>query len=102
MDRAGISVKALFAVVQNFFGRIMRVEPSEGLFMSTTTPSAPLLARTLDLVKNAPRGITYTMMAEAIGVSVAWVSRFAANNIADPGVNRVQALHDYLSNYKAG
>lgn len=64
--------------------------------MTTTTDSAPLLARTQDLVKNAPRDVTYTKMAEAIGCSVAWISRFADNKIPDPGVRRVQRLHDFL------
>lgn len=65
--------------------------------MQNTTPSAPLLARTQQLVKEAPRHVTYTMMATAAGVSVAWVSRFADDKIPDPGVKRVQALHDYLA-----
>lgn len=65
--------------------------------MQNTTPSAPLLARTQQLVKDAPRHVTYTMMAAATGVSVAWISRFADDKIPDPGVRRVQALHDYLA-----
>ena len=65
--------------------------------MNTATDSAPLLARTQHLVKSAPRHVTYTMMASAIGVSVAWISRFADDKIPDPGVRRVQALHDYLA-----
>lgn len=64
--------------------------------MTTTTHSANLLSRTQQLVSDAPRRITYTMMAEAIGVSVAWISRFAGNKIEDPGVKTVQRLHDYL------
>jgi predicted transcriptional regulator len=35
-------------------------------------------------------------MAEECGVSVAWISRFAAGKIPNPGVNTVQCLHDYL------
>lgn len=65
--------------------------------MTTTTDSAPLLARTQDLVKSAPRNVTYTKMAEAIGCSVAWISRFADDKIPDPGVRRVQRLHDFLT-----
>lgn len=65
--------------------------------MNIATDSAPLLARTQHLVKSAPRHVTYTMMASAIGVSVAWISRFADDKIPDPGVRRVQALHDYLA-----
>lgn len=64
--------------------------------MTTTTTSADLLSRTQQLVSTAPRKITYTMMAEAVGVSIAWISRFANDKIEDPGVKTVQRLHDYL------
>ena len=75
---------------------MLRRKSDEGHFMKTTTACAPLLERTQYLVNNAPRHITYTIMAKEIGCSIAWISRFAANNIPDPGVKLVQALHDYL------
>jgi lambda repressor-like predicted transcriptional regulator len=93
-----VGVNPVFAIVQNIFSGIVSGEAFKGHSMQTPTPSAPLLARTLSLVKSAPRNVTYTMMAEAIGVSVAWVSRFADDKIPDPGVKRVQRLHDYLAN----
>jgi len=98
MPEAGMCVKRVFAIVQNIFSGMLSGEPSEGHSMQTPTPSAPLLALTLSLVKNAPRNVTYTMMAQAVGCSVAWVSRFADEKIPDPGVKRVQRLHDYLAN----
>lgn len=55
-----------------------------------------LLTRTLTLVRNAPRNITFTEMKNATGVSVSWISRFAAGRFVNPGVLQVQALHDYL------
>lgn len=64
--------------------------------MTTTTPCVGLRARTLELVRNAPRSITYTEMHKQTGVSIAWISRFAADAIPNPGVDHVQALHDYL------
>ncbi len=64
--------------------------------MLDTTLSAPLLARTQQLVANAPRHVTQRMMAQAAGVSDAWISRFIEDKIPDPGVRRVQKLHDYL------
>lgn len=60
-----------------------------------------LLERTRRLVLDAPRSITFTIMAHEIGVSVAWVSRFAADKIPNPGINHVQALYDFLSNKDA-
>lgn len=70
--------------------------------MTTTTHCVGLRARTLNLVKNAPRAITYTVMAEACGVSVSWISRFAADKIENPGVDTVQCLHDYLEGISNG
>jgi len=70
--------------------------------MKTTTDSAPLLARTQALVSNAPRCVTFTMMAQKAGVSVAWISRFANGQIPNPGVNTVQRLHDYLITVERG
>ncbi|WLJ71214.1 hypothetical protein [Sphingomonas phage Birtae] len=64
--------------------------------MIASTDSVPLLARTLDLVQSAPRSITYSKMAQECGVSVAWISRFAASKIDNPGIVTVQCLHDYL------
>lgn len=70
--------------------------------MSSTTDSVGLRARTLHLVQNAPRGITYTVMSQQCGVSIAWISRFAADKIPNPGVDTVQALHDYLAPLSVG
>ncbi len=70
--------------------------------MTTPTDSASLLARTQELVSNAPRCVTFTMMAKKAGVSVAWISRFANDQIPNPGVNTVQALHDYLITVERG
>ena len=70
--------------------------------MTDTTHSVGLRARTLELVKNAPRAVTYTVMAEKCGVSIAWISRFAADKIPNPGVDTVQCLHDYLISLEGG
>jgi hypothetical protein len=70
--------------------------------MQSTTPSVGLRARTLDLVRNAPRAVTYTVMARECGISIAWVSRFAADAIPNPGVDHVQCLHDYLVSLNVG
>lgn len=70
--------------------------------MTDTNPCAGLRARTLDLVRNAPRSVTYTEMHRNTGVSIAWISRFADDKIPNPGVDHVQALHDYLITLKCG
>lgn len=66
--------------------------------MSDTIACATLYDRTLSLVRNAPRSITYTEMSKGSGLSVTWISRFADGKFDDPGVKKVQSLHDYLSN----
>jgi hypothetical protein len=88
-----------FALVQKFFagmlGATYHREP--GIFkLSTTIKRGLLHSRTLELVKNAPRHITYTDMAKNCGVSISWVSRFAAEQLDHPSVNIVECLHDYL------
>ena len=73
-------------------------EPSEGLFMSTTTYSVPLLKRTQELVLNAPRRVSYEMMAKEAQCSAKWISLLASGKLKNPGIVTVQALHDYLAN----
>lgn len=65
--------------------------------MTDTTASAGLYARTLYLAQNAPRTVKQGHMAEAIGVSDAWISRFVNGKMPNPGVRECQALHDYLA-----
>lgn len=60
-----------------------------------------LLERTKALVEGAPKSVTYTVMANEIGVSVGWVSRLMAGKIPNPGVVHIQALHDYLAGLEA-
>jgi predicted transcriptional regulator len=64
--------------------------------MTSQQPTS-LVERTRSLLRGAPRELTYTAMAKATGVSVAWISRFADDKIPNPGVNQVQAIFDYLS-----
>ena len=70
--------------------------------MSTTTYSVPLLKRTQQLVINAPRTVTYEMMANACEASTKWISLLAAGKLNNPGIVTVQALHDYLVNITPG
>lgn len=65
--------------------------------MTTTTHPCPLLERTLYLVKNAPRSISFAEMARQCDTSAGWVLAFKDDKIPDPGIRKVQRLHDYLA-----
>lgn len=56
-----------------------------------------LLERTRELLEAAD-ATSLAEIAREIGEPVRydWLKRFAAGEIPDPSVNRVQALHDYL------
>lgn len=45
-----------------------------------------------------PRWITLSQIAQDTGLQVSWVSAFAAKKIEEPGIVKVQRLHEYLSN----
>lgn len=64
--------------------------------MTTSTDSGSLQERTLALVLKVPRNIKGQDIAAGAGVSHAWLSRFVNDKFDDPGVSKVQALHDYL------
>lgn len=70
--------------------------------MTDTTASAGLYARTLYLAQNAPRSVKQGHMAEHLGVSNAWISRFVNGKMPNPGVQECQKLHDYLEAMNAG
>lgn len=55
-----------------------------------------LLERTRALLVSKPDTLTYSAIAKATGVSVAWLSRFADDKIPNPGVRQVQAIFDYF------
>lgn len=62
-----------------------------------TARMSNLLDRTRELLDEASE-LTLAEIARAAGPPVAydWLKRFAAGDIPDPSVNRVQALHDFL------
>lgn len=64
--------------------------------MSSDKPTS-LLERTRSLLKHKPSTLTYSAIAKATGVSIAWISRFADDKIPNPGVNQVQAIFDYMT-----
>jgi hypothetical protein len=52
------------------------------------------------LLQNRPVTVTYKMIADAIGVTEAWVKLFAIGRTENPGVNTVEAMNNYLKSYK--
>lgn len=48
-------------------------------------------------LQSAPRTLTLTKIAEATGLSIAWLSRFQHNKLATPGADKVKLLHDFLT-----
>lgn len=53
--------------------------------------------KVLDLLGARPRTTTYSDVAEATGLNEAWIKQFAAGNIPNPSVNRVETLYVYLT-----
>lgn len=55
-----------------------------------------LYDETCTLLRQASRKLPYAQIASETGLSASWVSAFARNEIPDPGVHKVQRLHDFL------
>lgn len=55
-----------------------------------------LLEKTLDLLRNH-RQKTLREIEDATELPYYWLRKMASGEIADPGVNRVQKLYEYLS-----
>jgi hypothetical protein len=54
--------------------------------------------RTLELLKASP--LSTFDVATATGLTYSWVAAFAADLMADPSVNKVQALYEFLTKSK--
>jgi transcriptional regulator with XRE-family HTH domain len=66
----------------------------------------PLLARTKDLLEqlhgDPQEGkFTYEDIADGAKVGREWLAKFAIGQIPEPGVNKVQRVHDFLSRASA-
>jgi hypothetical protein len=88
-------VNLYFTVAENFSPCML--PPNRIGELMTAPPETSLFERTKALVEAAPRHITLTVMARETGLTVSWISRFAAGKFPNPGVHHVQALHDYLA-----
>lgn len=58
-----------------------------------------LLARTIRLLNES--GLTYRQVASGAAVDMEWLAKFKQNRIREPGVNKVQRVHDFLVAYAA-
>lgn len=54
-----------------------------------------LLSTTKTLLAQSPE--TQRIIAANSGVGYQWLAKFSQGRISDPGVSKVQQLHDYLS-----
>jgi transcriptional regulator with XRE-family HTH domain len=61
--------------------------------------SEPLLPQTYRLLDAT--NLTYRQIAEGCGVDVNWLMKFKQRQIKEPGVTKVQLVHDFLSAYNA-
>lgn len=59
-----------------------------------------LLEQTKLLLKERPNYLALKTIAEDLSIPISWLSQFNRELIADPGVKRIQILHDYLSDKK--
>jgi len=53
--------------------------------------------RTRELLAKRPRSVTILTIAEATGLTAAWINDFAAYPDRDHGINKVETLYVYLS-----
>lgn len=54
-----------------------------------------LMTKTLELLNSA--SYTHLEVFSHTGIKPDWLTRFINGKINDPGVNRVQALHEFLT-----
>jgi transcriptional regulator with XRE-family HTH domain len=58
----------------------------------------PLLDRTYKLLEAT--NLTYEEIATGAGVKFDWLAKFKQRHITEPGVSKVQAVHDFLADAK--
>ena len=63
--------------------------------------NAELLATTIQLVR-ARGEMTLQQVADGSAVDFEWLSKFAREEIDDPGVRKVQRVHDFLVRKRNG
>lgn len=56
-----------------------------------------LYQKTIELITNRNRTLTYPVLAEKTGLSKHWIEKFAQGEIQQPSVIKVQKLYEFLS-----
>lgn len=51
---------------------------------------------TVFLLQTRPANLKLTQIAEATSIPIGWLKVFARGEIADPSVNRIETLYEYL------
>jgi len=59
-----------------------------------------LLSRTLRLLRATK--LTYRQVADGASVDTEWLAKFKQGHIKEPGVNKVQRVHDFLTSCGVG
>lgn len=54
-----------------------------------------LLERTYQLLDSSD--LTYSEIADGAGVDINWLAKFKQRAIGEPGISKVQGVHDFLS-----
>lgn len=73
-----------------------RAKPPYPQMQSATLPHPGTLhTRTRERLKADGRSLP--VIANASGLPFYWLKKFSANEIADPSVNRIQRLYEFLS-----
>lgn len=57
-----------------------------------------LLEQTIRLLNNRPKSLTLEKISEHTGLGIPWISHLPTTK--NPGVNSVETLHKFLTNYK--
>lgn len=60
-----------------------------------------LVDRTKKLLKSRGRSLTLHEIAEALELSEHWLRSFASGRANNPGIQRLEKLHNYLTEYHA-
>ncbi len=56
-----------------------------------------LFNKTLNLLRNRPKWMSFTTIEKETGISKDWLKKFSQGKISNPGVNTIQELYEYLS-----
>jgi hypothetical protein len=73
-------------------------KPSVMQYTPTMQRSKPLLKSTYELLGKS--GLSYRQVAAGARVDINWVAKFAQRAIREPGVSKVQRVHDFLIAYE--